>query len=106
MKQKAEKMIKFLFPDAVPGKDFEIQILPNKTAVITRWDAVKLGANPGIEKLHSIYMTKVKQRKAVLPTFDDTDPLPYLSAEKVRRASPPVKPVTEIFNGVAFTKVN
>ncbi len=105
MQQKVEKMIKALFPDAVPGKDFSVKIF-NGRAAITSWDSVKLGMPPGIEKIHEMYMKYVQRRKAVLPGFDASDPLPYLNEPKVRRAAEIAKKRTEVFNGVIFTKVN
>lgn len=104
MQQKVEKMIKALFPDAIPGKDFAVKII-NGRAAISAWDSVKLGMPPGIEKIHEMYMKYARRRKAVLPGFDASDPLPYLSEEKVRRAVEQPRPRSEVFNGVIFTKV-
>ena len=104
MQYKVEKMIKALFPDAIPGKDFSVKVLDGK-AVITSWDSIKLGFNPGIEKIHDMYMKYVQKRKSIIPKFDDADPLPYLSEKKVRRAVETPLKNAEIFNGLAFTKV-
>jgi hypothetical protein len=105
MQYNVEKMVTALFPDAIPGKDFMVQIVDGK-AVITSWNSIKLGFNPGIEKIHEMYMKYVQKRKSIIPTFDDSDPLPYLSQKKVRVAvETPEKQRTEIFNGLAFTKV-
>lgn len=105
MQYKVEKMVTALFPDAIPGKDFSVKISDGK-AVITSWNSIKLGFNPGIEKIHEMYMKYVQKRKSIIPKFDDSDPLPYLSEKKVRVAEEvPLKRNTEIFNGLAFTKV-
>lgn len=104
MQQKVEKMVKALFPDAVPGKDFSVKII-NGRAAITAWDSVKLGMPPGIEKIHEMYMKYARRRKEILPGFDDTDPLPYLSEHKAYRAVEQPRQRSEVFNGVIFTKV-
>ena len=56
MQYKVEKMVTALFPDAIPGKDFTVQIIDGK-AVITSWNSIKLGFNPGIEKIHDMYIS-------------------------------------------------
>lgn len=109
-KRNVEKMIVELFPDAIPDKDFSIQLLPDNTVTITGWNAFKLGVMPELEKLHDIYMRRIKKRKELMPDSDDTDPLPYLSEkpkeEKVRRVvEDQNRPQTEIFNGLAFTRI-
>ena len=104
MQYKVEKMVTALFPDAIPGKDFTVQIVDGK-AVITSWNSIKLGFNPGIEKIHEMYMRYVQKRKSIIPKFDDSDPLPYLSEKKVRLAVGMPEKQREIFNGIAFTKV-
>lgn len=110
IKRNVEKMILELFPDAIPDKDFSIQLLPDNTVAISNWNAFKLGTMPELTKMHTIYMRRVKRRKELMPDSDDTDPLPYLSAkpeeEKSRRASESqhtAKP--EIFNGLVFTRI-
>lgn len=105
MKHKVEKMIAEVFPSAIPGKDFEVQVLPDQTAVITAWNSLKLGENPGLENIHQTYMRQVNRRKEIIPSYDATDPLPYLSEKpKIRRVKIETPPA-EIFNGLAFTKI-
>lgn len=104
MEQKIAKMVTALFPDAIPGEDFEIAVLSDKNAEITSWNELKLGKNPGIRKIHDLYMANVKKKKELLPTFDDSDPLPYLSEQHIFRAFETNKKTIEVFNGCTFQK--
>lgn len=108
MKRKVEKMIVALLPDAVPGEDFEVAILPNNTAEIIRWDSAKLGPFPGLAKLREMYLKYAERRKKIMPNFDDSDPLPYMAEkpkEAVRRMYDVSHlPTVEVINGVAFAR--
>lgn len=84
MKSKVEQMITTLLPDAIPGTDFVVAITEDETAQILHWNSGKLGAFPGLEKMREVYLKYAKKRKEKLPSFDDSDPLPYM-AEKARR---------------------
>lgn len=109
MKQKVERMIVALIPDAVPEVDFTVEILPNGTAAVTKWDNHKLGPFPGLEKLREMYMRYAERRKRIMPNFDNSDPLPYMAEkkdEKARRVFDVSRlPVVDVVNGVAFKKM-
>lgn len=78
-------MITSLLPDAVAGKDFEIVITAEDHAEIINWNERKLGEFPGLAKMREIFLKYAQKRKEKMPSFDDTDPLPYL-AEKPQQA--------------------
>jgi hypothetical protein len=105
MDEKLAKMVTALFPDAIPGEDFAIEMIGEK-AVITKWDELKLGRNPGVQKIHHLYMNYVKKKKGILPNFDDTDPLPYLSEKRAFRSFEINTQPIEVFNGCTFQKRN
>lgn len=104
MEPKIAKMVTSLFPDAIPGEDFSIESLADNSSVITKWNELKLGKNPGLQKLHDLYMAYVKKKKALLPSFDDSDPLPYLSEKRVFRSFETTPERIEVFNGCTFQK--
>lgn len=108
MQKKVEKMIVALLPDAVPGVDFKVEILPDGTAEITHWDTAKLGTFPGLKRLREMYLRFADRRKKLMPSFDSSDPLPYLAEkpkETVRRTFNITNvPTVEVINGVAFSK--
>ena len=108
MKNKVENMIVSLLPDAIPGEDFEVAILPDNTAEIISWDVAKLGVFPGLAKLRDMYLKFAARRKKIMPNFDDSDPLPYMTKkneEKVRRMYDVSHlPTVEVINGIAFAK--
>ena len=86
-KDKIARMITFLLPDAIPGVDFDVVITADGHAEITSWNENKLGAFPGLAKLREIYLPYAKKRREKMPSFDDSDPLPYMaeSPETARR---------------------
>lgn len=104
MKPELSKMVKSLFPDAVPEVDFDIELLSDGTAIITTWNELKLGKNPGIRKIHELYMNYAKKKKELIPSFDAADPLPYLSAKKAFRSFELKQEPIEVFNGCTFQK--
>ena len=104
MEQKIAKMVTVLFPDAIPGEDFSIEVLADKTAVITKWNELKLGKNPGLQKIHDLFIVYAKKKKELLPNFDDSDPLPYLSEKKAFRSFEMKQEAIEVFNGCTFQK--
>ena len=106
MEEKLAKMVTALFPDAIPDEDFAIEIIADQTAVITKWNELKLGRNPGLKKIHDLYMNYAKKKKGILPNFDDSDPLPYLSEKRAFRALEINTQPIEVFNGFAFQKRN
>lgn len=81
-KEKVIQMITSLLPDAVPGVDFEIVITAEGRAEITAWNENKLGVFPGLAKLREIYLPYAKKRREKMPSFDDSDPLPYMAEPK------------------------
>jgi hypothetical protein len=87
MKSKVEQMICTLLPGSVPDEDFKVVITPDNHAEIVYWNDYKLGAFPGLAKLREIFLEYAKKRKAKMPDFDDSDPLPYMAEpqEKSRR---------------------
>ena len=88
MKERVEQMMCTLLPDAVPGEDFEIVITAENHAEVIRWNERKLGVFPGLAKMREIFLNYAKKRKAKLPNFDDSDPLPYMAEppkEQARR---------------------
>ena len=105
MEEKLAKMVTALFPDAIPDEDFAFEIIGGK-AVITKWNELKLGRAPGIEKIHDLYMNYVNKKKGILPNFDDSDPLPYLSEKRAFRALEINTQPIEVFNGCTFQKRN
>ena len=108
MKKNVEKMVVALLPDAIPGEDFEVAILPNSTAEIIKWDTAKLGMFPGLARLREMYLKYAERRKKIMPNFDDSDPLPYMAKktkESVRRMfDVSALPTVEVINGIAFEK--
>lgn len=104
MEQKTAKMVTSIFPDAIPGEDFLIELMPDKTAAITKWNELKLGKNPGLQKIHDLYVVYAKKKKELLPNFDDSDPLPYLSEKKAFRSFELKQELIEVFSGCTFQK--
>lgn len=106
MKYAIDKMIQTLLPDAIPGKDFVIEEVGDGTAMLSQWNATKLGPNPGLEQLHDMYMRYVMRRKATIPTIDVTDPMPYLAEQRARRAREITDKKVEIIGNCAFRRIN
>lgn len=75
-----DKMIKFIYPDAVPGVDYIERITPDGKVELAEWNERKLGPMPELMQLHAAYMRDVQRRKEYLPTTDTTDPAPWLNA--------------------------
>lgn len=104
------KMIKFIYPDAVPGVDFTERSTEDGKVELAYWNERKLGSKPELMQLHAAYMRDVMRRKEYLPKTDTTDPAPWLNdsppadtsakteapAEKVLRASLAGLPVVNI----------
>ena len=103
MEERTAKMVTALFPDAVPGVDFSIEMVGEK-AVITKWNELKLGRNPGLQKIHDLYLNYAKKKKGINPNFDDSDPLPYLSEQRTFRAMEINTSPIEVYNGCTFQK--
>lgn len=81
-KAKIDRMITALLPDAVPDVDFEVVLTADNRAEIIKWNENKLGQFPGLTKMREIFLNYAKKRKAKMPTFDDSDPLPYMAEPK------------------------
>lgn len=75
------------------------------TAMLSNWNTQKLGPNPGLERLHDMYMKYVTRRKATVPTVDASDPMPYLAEQRARRARQLETGKVEILGNYAFQKV-
>lgn len=103
MEEKLAKMVTALFSDAIPGEDFAIEMIGEK-AVITKWNELKLGRNPGLQKIHDLYMNYAKKKKGILPNFDDSDPLPYLKEQRIFRTVEINTEPIEVYNGCTFQK--
>jgi hypothetical protein len=103
MDQRIIKMVTALFPDAIPDIDFYVEVM-NESAIITKWNELKLGKNPGMQKIHDLYMGYARKKKEILPQFDATDPLPFLSEKKAFRSVEFNPEPIEVFNGLAFQK--
>lgn len=73
------KMITSIYPDAIYNKDFTLKPDEEGHTVIDQWNKLKLGEKPNIKILHSHYMNMVKEKKEMLPAFDDSDPAPWLN---------------------------
>jgi hypothetical protein len=86
MKERVEQMICTLLPDAVPGEDFEIVITADNHAEVTKWNENKLGKFPGLAKMREIFLAYAQKRKAKMPTFDASDPLPYMAEQPKEQA--------------------
>jgi hypothetical protein len=82
MKSRVEQMICTLLPDAVPDEDFKVVITPENHAKVVYWNDYKLGGFPGLAKLREIFLEYAKKRKEKMPSFDDSDPLPYMAESK------------------------
>lgn len=76
---KVSEMITALLPDAIPGEDFDIVITADNHAEVIGWNERKLGQFPGLAKMREIFLAYAKKRKAKMPSFDDSDPLPYMA---------------------------
>lgn len=106
---RVEQMITALLPDAIPDEDFEIVLTADNRAEVVGWNERKLGQFPGLAKMREIFLTYARKRKAKMPTFDDSDPLPYMAEqpEQVRRVIQlnqlPVVDVTTM-NGTTFIR--
>lgn len=83
---KVEQMITALLPDAVPGEDFELVLTADNRAEVISWNEHKLGAFPGLLKMREIFLAYAKKRKAKMPTFDASDPLPYMAEQPKEQA--------------------
>lgn len=79
---RVERMVTTLLPDAIPGEDFEIVLTADNHAEVISWNENKLGQFPGLAKMREIFLNYAKKRKAKMPTFDDSDPLPYMAEPK------------------------
>lgn len=74
-----ERMIHCTYPNAIPGKDFTLMTGEDGNPVIDYWNKEKLGVEPSICAIHASYMRWAKKKKELLPTFDDSDPAPWLN---------------------------
>ncbi|MBO5681722.1 MAG: hypothetical protein J6T08_08425 [Lentisphaeria bacterium] len=103
------EMIATLLPDAIPGDDFEIVLTADNHAEVLRWNERKLGVFPGLAKMREVFLSYAKKRKEKMPSFDDSDPLPYMAEppEQARRMirldSLPVVDVTTL-GGTTFIR--
>lgn len=79
-----ERMIHCTYPNAIPGKDFTVMTGADGNPEIDYWNAEKLGIEPSISAIHASYMRWAKKKKELLPTFDDTDPAPWLNKHTAR----------------------
>lgn len=106
---RVEQMITALLPDAIPGEDFEIVLTADNHAEVIGWNERKLGPFPGLAKMREVFLAYAQKRKAKMPTFDDSDPLPYMAEpkEQARRMIQlnqlPVVDVTTM-NGTTFIR--
>lgn len=107
LKQKLERMITTLFPDAIPGEDFVIHISDNNEPTFSYWKTEKLGPPHSFDDLHSVYMRFVKARKTADPLIDDSDPMPWLTEAKERalRVRMERGEIPEVVNGTIFRRV-
>jgi hypothetical protein len=76
-----ERMIHCTYPNAIPGKDFTLMTGKDGNPEIDYWNTEKLGVEPSISAVHASYMRWAKKKKELLPTFDDTDPAPWLNKQ-------------------------
>jgi hypothetical protein len=83
---KVEQMITALLPDALPGEDFELVLTADNRAEVISWNEHKLGSFPGLAKMREIFLAYAKKRKAKMPTFDASDPLPYMAEQPQAQA--------------------
>ena len=83
---KVSDMITTLLPDAIPGEDFDIVITADNHAEVINWNERKLGQFPGLAKMREIFLAYAKKRKAKMPTFDASDPLPYMAEQPKEQA--------------------
>lgn len=107
LKEKIERMITALIPDAVPGEDFVIKIENNNEPTFTYWKTEKLGPPHTFDDFHTIYMRFIKARKNANPMIDDSDPMPWLTAAKERalRAKTERDNIPEVVNGTVLKRV-
>lgn len=83
---KVEQMIMALLPDALPGVDFELVLTADNHAEVIKWNEHKLGQFPGLAKMREIFLAYAQKRKAKMPTFDASDPLPYMAEQSKEQA--------------------
>lgn len=106
-----EEMICILLPDAIPGKDFSVVATADNRAEVIAWNEYKLGAFPGLAKLREIFLDYAQKRKTKLPSFNDSDPLPYMAEPKetARRMIPlgnlPIVDVTTMGGATFIRKI-
>lgn len=106
---RVEQMVTTLLPDAIPGEDFTIILTADNRAEVTNWNDRKLGPFPGLAKMREVFLNYAQKRKAKMPSFDDSDPLPYMAElpEQARRMirldSLPVVDVTTL-GGTTFIR--
>lgn len=86
MKQKLEKVVTTLMPDAIPGKDFIIEFSSEDKPYFAYWNTPKLGPPHALEEMHAPYMKIMQIKKRSNPLIDDSDPMPWISENAARRA--------------------
>lgn len=107
------KMVTMLFPDAIPGEDFRLEVRGDgdlKVPAFSYWNTAKLGMKHSIPELHEVYMRFIGEINRVNPTEPLGDPLPELTErrEKVLRMKQErakFNSVPEVVDGVVLTKV-
>lgn len=107
MKEKVERMITALLPDAIPGKDFAVEIDSANKAHIIYWNSGKLGEFPGLEKLRDVFLRYAQKLKEKMPNYDASDPLPYLAEQpKARRMTIDSLPKVDVqtFGNTVFVR--
>lgn len=85
MKQKLEKVVTTLMPDAIPGKDFVIEFNSEERPYFAYWNTPKLGPPHALEEMRIPYLKLMKIRKSSDPATDDSDPMPWIAEEEARR---------------------
>lgn len=109
MKKSIDRMITALMPDAIPDEDFKIEFDESGKPFFARWNHAKLGPVHPLEELHRAYMDYCHLKKSAIPTFDDTDPMPWLTEQHQQARRMAVQEPTaerEIINGMVFERKN
>ena len=107
------KMVTMLFPDAIPGEDFRLEVRGDgdlKVPAFSYWNTAKLGMKHSIPELHEVYMRFIGEINRVNPSEPLGDPLPELTErrEKVLRMKQErakFNSFPEVVDGVVLTKV-
>lgn len=83
--RKIKHMIHMVMPYAVYGSDYTLKDDDGKVE-IKGWNTETLGNPLSLNQIHDMYMRIVAKKKAVIPSYDDSDPMEEKETQNAERA--------------------